>query len=284
MAIRGIDAASSVLAIDRIVAVSAVPWSRVCERVARLKSSKRRRSITVRPTRFALRMRRVTRSTRPTSTASTAGTVRGERPSARCDPIDRRRRPVWTGRGSRLCARACTCRPAAGPSVATSASSGKAAMSPTVCIPRACNLAAVLAPTPHTRSIGSGWRKAISSPGGTTINPSGLDTALATLARNFVRATPTLIARPTRSRTSRRRRTAISAGVPAIRRSPPTSRKASSTEIPSTKGVVSSNTSNTALLASVYADSRGDTNTASGQSRRASPPPIAPRTPRARAS
>ena len=65
-----------------------------------------------------------------------------------------------------------------------------------------------------------------------------------------MRATPTVIGRPTRSRTSARSRAAISVGVPAIRRRPPTSRKASSIEMPSTSGVVSSNTSNTALLAS----------------------------------
>ena len=43
---------------------------------------------------------------------------------------------------------------------------------------------------------------------------------------------------------------AISIGVPETRRSPPTSRNASSIERPSTSGVVLSNTSNTALLAS----------------------------------
>ena len=50
---------------------------------------------------------------------------------------------------------------------------------------------------------------------------------------------------------ARRSRTAISSGVPAIRRSPRTSRNASSIEIPSTSGVVSPKISNTALLASV---------------------------------
>ena len=92
--------------------------------------------------------------------------------------------------------------PAARPRIATSAGSGIAAMSPTVCTPRAWSLAAVLAPTPQTRSIGNGWRNASSPSGGTTSSPSGFDTALATLARNFVRATPTLIGRSTRSRTS----------------------------------------------------------------------------------
>jgi hypothetical protein len=66
-----------------------------------------------------------------------------------------------------------------------------------------------------------------------------------------VRATPTVIGRPTRSRTSRRRRAAISAGEPEMRRMPRTSRKASSIESASTTGVASSNTLNIALLASV---------------------------------
>ena len=74
---------------------------------------------------------------------------------------------------------------------------------------------------------------------------------LATLARNFVRATPTVIGNPTSRSTSARRRDAIAAGVPAIRHRPPTSRNASSIDSPSTSGVTSWNTSNTALLASV---------------------------------
>ena len=61
---------------------------------------------------------------------------------------------------------------------------------------------------PRAARPGSGWRKASSPPVGTTSRPSGLATALATLARNFVRATPTVMGRPTRSRTSRRSRTA----------------------------------------------------------------------------
>ena len=67
-------------------------------------------------------------------------------------------------------------------------------------------------------------------------------TPLATLARNFVLATPTVMGKPTRSRTSRRSRSAISTGVPEIRFMPRTSRNASSIESPSTSGVVSSKT------------------------------------------
>ena len=75
-------------------------------------------------------------------------------------------------------------------------------------------------------------------------------TPLATLARNFVRAIPTVIGKPTRSRTSPRSRAAISTGVPESRLTPRTSRKASSIERPSTSGEVSSKTWKTALLAS----------------------------------
>ena len=67
-------------------------------------------------------------------------------------------------------------------------------------------------------------------------------------------------------------------------RKPATSRNASSTDIGSTSGVVCSNTSNTARLASAYADILGSTTMASGHSRRAWAPPIAVLTPKARAS
>jgi hypothetical protein len=66
---------------------------------------------------------------------------------------------------------------------------------------------------------------------------------------------------------------------------PPDVRNASSTESPSTRGVVSRKTAKTAALAAAYADIRGGTTTtASGQHRSACPPLIAVRTPQARAS
>ena len=52
----------------------------------------------------------------------------------------------------------------------------------------------------------------------------------------------------------------------------------------STRGVVRPKTSKTARLAAVYADIRGLTTTACGQSHRACRPPIAVRTPHAFAS
>ena len=109
-------------------------------------------------------------------------------------------------------------------------------------------------------------------------------TRLATFARNFVRATPTEMGSPASDRTRSRSRAAICVGVPAIRRSPPTSRNASSIDRPSTSGVVSWKIANTARLAAEYASIRGGTTTASGHSSRACLPPIAVRTPRAFAS
>ena len=97
-------------------------------------------------------------------------------------------------------------------------------------------------------------------------------------------ATPTVMGSPVCSRTSRRRRRAISSGEPTLRPMPRTSRKASSIDRPSTTGEVRANTSNTARLASTYASHRGRTTTASGHRRRARAPPIPEPMPCARAS
>ena len=157
----------------------------VCERVAREKSAKRRRRTTVRPTRPAARMRRVTRSTRPTSAASTARASAASGRARAATPIEPRRRPGSTRRGSRLCASACSCRPTRG-RAARRARLGDAATSPTV----RSRTSELRAPSPgrhpRARSTGSGWRNASSPSGGTTRRPSGLATPLATLARNFV--------------------------------------------------------------------------------------------------
>lgn len=122
------------------------------------------------------------------------------------------------------------------------------ATSPTVRTPNPASLAAVAGPTPHSRRTGSGRRNSSSPSGGTTSSPSGLATPLATLARNLVRATPTVIGSPTSSAIWRRSRAATSAGG---RRSPCASRNASSIESPSTSGVVARNTAKTALLAAL---------------------------------
>ena len=69
----------------RMGAVDDVDHGKVCDRVARVKSSKRSRSTTVRPVRPAARMRPVMRSIRPTATVSIslADIVFPMRPSAR---------------------------------------------------------------------------------------------------------------------------------------------------------------------------------------------------------
>ena len=109
--ISGTAIVSSSRAAVRIVCVFAVAYGSVRERVAREESSKRMRRMTVRPSRSAARIRRVTRSTSPISETSTSVSDFGDQPSARCAPIEPRRRRASTGRGSRLCESACSWRP-----------------------------------------------------------------------------------------------------------------------------------------------------------------------------
>jgi hypothetical protein len=75
-AIIGSAAATRPRAAARIGPVDPVALAIVCERVARVKSSKRKRSTTVRPVRCAERIRRVIRSMRPMTTASSSAGVR----------------------------------------------------------------------------------------------------------------------------------------------------------------------------------------------------------------
>ncbi len=210
----------------------------VCDRVARPKSSNRRRSTTVRPVRPALRIRRVIRSTRLTTTASTsaADIVLPRLPSARCAPTERRRTPVTTRRRSMLRDNANSRYPIAPPTSEASVDSESSATSATVSMPCACSFSAVFTPTPHSRRTGSGCRNASSRSGGTSSSPSGLASWLATLARNLVRAMPTVMGSPTRSRTFARSCAPISTGVPDTRARPDTSRNASSTDSGSTIG------------------------------------------------
>ena len=86
--------------------VSAVASGSVWDLVAREKSSNRRRSVTVRQTRCAFRSRRASRSTSAIRSMSSVSGDLARRPSARCVPIERRRRPTSIRRGSRLWASA----------------------------------------------------------------------------------------------------------------------------------------------------------------------------------
>ncbi len=252
-AITGAAEATSCRAAARIGCVAEVANGSVRERVARPKSSNRSRSTTVRPVRPAARMRAVMRSIRLTTTASISAGDRAPpaRPKARWAPTDRRRAPVVTRRQSMLRDSANSRRPIAAPTSDASIGSLSSATSATVAMPWAPNRSAVLGPTPHNRLTGNGCRNASSRSGGTSSSPSGLASRLATLARNFVRAMPTVMGSPTRARTSARSRSAMATGVPRSRRRPPTSRNASSTESGSTIGVQSRNTSNTSALARV---------------------------------
>ena len=202
--IIGSAAASSSRAAASTACVRAVGWGSVCERVAREKSSKRRRSTTVRPTRLAARRRRVTRSTSATSSVSISPGDRRVRParaasrsSGGAAAAERGAgRGCWRGRGRGA--------PRAGPRMTVSVGSGNAREVADGGDAALVELRRRRRPDPQTRSTGSGCRKASSRPGGTTRRPSGLATALATLARNFVRATPTVTGRPISSRARRR--------------------------------------------------------------------------------
>ena len=195
--INGRAAESRPRATARTTSVCAVECRSVCERVAREKSLKRRRSTTVRPTRLDARRRRVD-----------AVDERDEigidllRDSAPGRALAARRSSGDGGAaapaGHPRCSQArADDAPHARPSNAANTGSSTRASSPTVVIPRSRSFAAVTWPTPQTRSTGSGWRKSNSPSGGTTSSPSGFAPALATFARNFVRAMPTLTGNPT---------------------------------------------------------------------------------------
>ena len=95
------------------------------------------------------------------------------------------------------------------------------------------------------RTIRDSDADARSSFGATATRPSGLATCDATLARCFVRATPTDKGRPISSRTRRRMASAISVGAPKRWTTPATSRNASSIDTRSTRGVKSWKTDTT---------------------------------------
>ncbi len=173
------------------------PGRGVWEQVARVKSPNRSRSVIVRPDPVGAAHPPGDPVDDGDEDGVEVGRGAGSAPRALCDPIDRRRRPTSTGRGSRLWARACRCRPEASPSMATRASSLEPGHLPTVTMPRPCSLAAVFGPTPTAAAPGAGGgsraRRRAARPAGRRAWPP----PLATLARNLVRATPTVIARPT---------------------------------------------------------------------------------------
>ena len=134
-------------------------------------------------------------------------------------------------------ASACRSRAQRSPMAARRRSGGQAATSPMVWKPSDSSRSALLGPTPQMRLNGRGARVSASLPGGITVRPSGFSRSLASLARNLFGATPTLAVSPVsllmRSLMSR----AILSGGPNSAVEAVTSRKASSTETCSRRGV-----------------------------------------------
>ena len=119
---------------------------------------------------------------------------------------------------------------------------------------------------------------------GTTSRPSGLASAEASFATNFVGATPTEQVTPCSSAMVSRSAAAMSAGEPSRRWAGATSRKASSRESGSTYSVTEPKVAMTEAEIRAYRRWSGATTTAWGQSRRARAIGIAEVTPKARAS
>lgn len=113
----------------------------------------------------------------------------------------------------------------------------------------------------------------------TTSIPSGLAMVDAIFATCLVAATPTLHVMPTSARTRSRIWAAIRAGLPQSRRTPCTSRNASSTDSGSTSGVNDSKIAITCRDTSWYRWKCGGTIRAVGHSRTACDTGIAERTP-----
>ena len=183
-----------------MVPVSPVGSGSVCERVAREKSSNRRRRTTVRHDAPPLRSRRARRSTSPTRIASTASatwaagrarTARrssggGRRPHAPWVAVVGERVQLAAGgaaeqRHELVLASRATCADGRDPVRVQLAGGDRAD-----------------APQPLDRQR---MQERELGAGGTTSRPSGFATALATLARNLVGATPTVIGSPTSSST-----------------------------------------------------------------------------------
>ena len=227
----------------------------------------------------------MTRSTSPASIASTSAGGRGRRPSARCAPIDRRRRPTCTGRGSRPTASAKQMPPGAGPSIDTSAGSPSSATSADRAHPQPVQLPRGHRPDAPQHLDGQRVQERQLAVGRDDEQPVRLGDPAGHLreelgARDADRdRQPDPFGHVARAAARRSRSRGPRSGAAR-----PTSRNASSIEMPSTSGVVSRNTSKTARLAAVYAANRGGTTTRCGHSRRARPPPIAVRTPYALAS
>jgi hypothetical protein len=183
------------------------------------------------------------------------------------------------GRVAQLCSR-CRQQPARQPrdrrrlagavSPTRSAPPRSAAMSPIVRRPSSARRSAVFGPTPQSAVVGSGARKAASSPGGTTsialgVSPvvlAALPTSVAILATSLLLAMPSEQGRPSSARMVCCNRRARSG--PGLAWSL-TSRKASSIEIGSTSGVSARSSAITWRETARYSRWRGGTMTSCGQ-------------------
>ena len=122
-----------------------------------------------------------------------------------------------------------------------------------------------------------------SSSGGTSSSPSGFATPLATFARNFVRAMPTVIGRPTSLDAAAKRARDLERRADAsLHAAHIEERLVDRERLDHRCGVVED--AEDGLRASEYASNRAGTTTACGHSCRAAPLPIAVRTPNAFAS
>ena len=151
-------------------------------------------------------------------------------------------------------------------------------------MPAASSRACATGPTPQIRPTGSGARNSRTASAGTSTRPSGLATSLAIFATSFTGAMPTEQASPVSARTSARNRSARARGGPNSRSVPVTSRKASSSERPSTSGVKRRKISKMRADSRVYFAISPARKTPSGQRRRASAVGCAECTPKRRAS
>ena len=158
------------------------------------------------------------------------------------------------------------------------------ATSATVRNPNRSNCSSVFGPTPQSAATGKGCKKSITRSGGTNKQPFGLIAVDASFAKNLLDAIPTEQVIFCSSSTRARICSAIKVGVPNLLFAPLTSRKASSSEIASTSGVISENISITASLTSLYLWWLGEITIADGAKRFAVLIGIAAWTPIARAS
>ena len=188
-----------------------------------------------------------------------------------------------TGSSSIPRARPCSVAPCF-PNRRTSRSTGSAASSPSVPTPYSRSAAAIWGPTPHSRPIASGARKAASSPGGTTTSPSGLRRSDAIFATSFVLATPTDAVSCVSSWIASLIRRAAAAPGPHSASVPVRSRNASSMETGSTSGVNRRRIAMTRPLSAWYLRPSTGTKMPCGQSAAAVRSGIADRTPNTRAS